>query len=96
MFKADLPYSKTALAYYQHAKNNGKSLDQVKDALNMQVQNVKQRIEKFESEQEKYFDREKWFMWQFIIHEVVKIYSDPDYLWWKNRIQEVQWSRGQI
>ena len=48
------------------------------------------------SEQSKFWDRSKWLLWQFVIQEVVKIYSDSDYQWWKNRIQEVQWSKAEI
>lgn len=48
------------------------------------------------SEQSKFWDRSKWLFWQFVIQEVVKIYSDSDYQWWKNRIQEVQWSKAEI
>ena len=48
------------------------------------------------SEQSKFWDRAKWLLWQFVVQEVVKIYSDPEYQWWKNRIQEVQWSKGEI
>ena len=41
------------------------------------------------SEQEEFYDRANWFKWQFIVQEVIKIFSDQDFIWWKNRIQEV-------
>ena len=48
------------------------------------------------SEQLAFYDRDNRPKWQFIALEVVKIFCDQEFLWWKNRIYEVQWSRKEI
>ena len=29
-----------------------------------------------------------------IVIEMIKCYTDPKFKWWKDRINEVQWARG--
>lgn len=75
--KEKLPYSRTAVKYYISAKENNKaSTAQMRDDLAGQAAKVKSKIEAVISEQEVFFDRAKWLKWQFIVHEVIKIFSD--------------------
>lgn len=68
----------------------------MKTTISDLVTDVKRRIEKHLSEDEAYHERKLIDKWQFLSLEVLKIFSDQNFLWWKNRIYEVQWSKGEI